>query len=73
MSAQLTRTFDALSPRLNPPRQAWRGIAIWGGAILLFIALFAQVFVRTGIASWAVGIGYIVYDTVLLLFVAAQT
>ncbi len=73
MSAQLTRAFDALSPRLNPPRHAWRGIAIWGAAIALFIALFAQVFFRTGILSWAVGIVYIIYDTALLLFVAAQT
>ena len=73
MSAQLTRTFDALSPRLNPPQHAWRGIAIWGAAIVLFVALFAQVFVRTGIGSWAVGIVYILYDTALLLFVAAQT
>ena len=73
MSAQLTRTFDALSPRLNPPRHAWRGIAIWGAAIMLFVALFAQVFFRTGVLSWAVGIVYIIYDTALLLFVAAQT
>ena len=73
MSAQLTRTFDALSPRLNPPRRAWRGAAIWGAAIALFVALFAQVFFRTGLASWAVGIVYIVYDTALLLFVAVQT
>ena len=73
MSAQLTQTFDALSPRLNPPSRAWRGLAIWGAAIILFLALFAQVFVRTGIASWAVGIIYIAYDTALLLFVAAQT
>jgi cellulose synthase/poly-beta-1,6-N-acetylglucosamine synthase-like glycosyltransferase len=71
--AQLTRTFDALSPRLNPPRHAWRAIAIWGAAIVLFVALFAQVFFRTGVLSWAVGIVYIVYDTALLLFVAAQT
>lgn len=73
MSAQLARTFDALSPRLNPPRHAWRGIAIWGAAIVLFVALFAQVFVRTGFGSWAVGIAYVVYDTALLLFVAVQT
>lgn len=73
MSAHLTRTFDALSPRLNPPTRAWRGMAIWGGAVALFIALFAQGFVRMGVGAWAVGIVYIIYDTALLLFVARQT
>jgi cellulose synthase/poly-beta-1,6-N-acetylglucosamine synthase-like glycosyltransferase len=73
LSAQLTRTFDALSPRLNPPRRALRGTAIWGAAVALFIALFAQGFIRTGAGAWAVGIVYIIYDTALLLFVARQT
>jgi cellulose synthase/poly-beta-1,6-N-acetylglucosamine synthase-like glycosyltransferase len=40
---------------------------------MLFIALFAQVYFRTGLLSWAVGIVYIIYDTALLLFVAVQT
>jgi cellulose synthase/poly-beta-1,6-N-acetylglucosamine synthase-like glycosyltransferase len=73
LSSALTQTFDALSPRLNPPRGAWRGMAIWGAAIALFIALFAQVFVRTGVGAWAVGIVYILYDTALLVFVMRQT
>ena len=73
MSAQLTQTFDALSPRLNPPPRAWRGMAIWGAAVALFIALFAQGFVRMGVGAWAVGIVYIIYDTALLLFVARHT
>ena len=73
MSAQLTQTFDALSPRLNPPTRAWRGMAIWGAAVALFIALFAQGFVAVGIGAWAVGIVYIIYDTALLVFVARQT
>ncbi len=73
MSAQLTQTFDALSPRLNPPTRAWRGMAIWGAAVALFIALFAQGFVAVGVGAWAVGIVYIIYDTALLVFVARQT
>ncbi len=48
-------------------------MAIWGAAIALFIALFAQVFVRTGVGAWAVGIVYILYDTALLAFVVRQT
>ena len=73
MLSTLTRTFDALSPRLNPPQRAWRGMAIWGAAVAIFILLFAQGFIRTGVGAWAVGIVYIIYDTVLLMFVARQT
>ncbi len=73
LPAALTQTFDALSPRLNPPRRAWRGVAIWGAAIALFLMLLAQGFLGKGVASWAVGIVYILYDTALLLFVMVQT
>ncbi len=41
--------------------------------MLLFVALFAQGFVRMGVAAWAVGLVYIVYDTGLLLFTAIKT
>jgi cellulose synthase/poly-beta-1,6-N-acetylglucosamine synthase-like glycosyltransferase len=73
LPAQLTHAFDALSPRLNPARRGWRGMTIWGVAIALFVALFAQAFVAPGVGAWAVGIVYILYDTALLLFVAVQT
>ena len=36
----------------------------------MFVMLVAQAFVRTGIASWSVGVAYIVYDTALLVFTA---
>ncbi|MEP6785957.1 MAG: glycosyltransferase family 2 protein [Sphingomonadales bacterium] len=48
-------------------------MAIWGFAIAVFVALFAQGFVRMGVGAWAVGIVYIVYDTALLAFVARKT
>jgi len=73
MSQSLAQTFGALSPRLNPPRHAWRGVLIWGAAVTLFVLLLAQGFVRMGVGAWAVGIVYILYDTALLLFVARQT
>ena len=46
---------------------------IWLFAIALFVALFAQGFIQTGVAAWAVGLAYVVYDTALLLFVFGKT
>ncbi len=65
--------FQELSPRLNPPRHAWRGVAIWLAALALFLALLVQGFVRMGVGAWAVGIVYVIYDTGLLAFTARQT
>ncbi len=48
-------------------------MAIWGGAVMLFVALLSQGFMRMGIGAWAVGIVYVLYDTALLAFVATKT
>lgn len=48
-------------------------MVIWSVAVGVFIALFAQGFVRMGVGAWAVGIIYILYDTALLAFVARKT
>jgi len=69
----LEHTLQRVSPRLNPPHRPWAGVAIWAGAVTLFVALFAQGFVRTGVAAWAVGLVYIIYDTGLLAFTAIKT
>jgi cellulose synthase/poly-beta-1,6-N-acetylglucosamine synthase-like glycosyltransferase len=69
----LEQTLGITSPRLNPPRRPWTGAVIWLSAVALFILLFAQGFVRMGVAAWAVGLVYIVYDTALLIFVARRT
>jgi cellulose synthase/poly-beta-1,6-N-acetylglucosamine synthase-like glycosyltransferase len=69
----LDQSLRAISPRFTPPPRYLVGPLIWLVAVVLFIALFAQGFVRTGIAAWAVGLVYVLYDTVLLMFVARQT
>ncbi|WP_293882743.1 glycosyltransferase [Sphingomonas sp.] len=69
----LEQTLGMTSPRLNPPVRPWTGTLIWLASVALFIALFAQGFVRMGVGAWAVGLVYIVYDTALLLFVARRT
>jgi cellulose synthase/poly-beta-1,6-N-acetylglucosamine synthase-like glycosyltransferase len=69
----LDQTLRAISPRFTPPPRALTGPLIWLCAVVLFVALFAQGFVRMGVAAWAVGLVYIVYDTALLIFVGRQT
>jgi cellulose synthase/poly-beta-1,6-N-acetylglucosamine synthase-like glycosyltransferase len=68
----LTSIFTAQSPRLTPrpvPLVSWLiGIA----APLVFVALIVQAFLRQGLAVWSVGIAYILYDTMLLVFTAWQ-
>ena len=43
------------------------------GVVALWVALFAQVFLRVGAGLWSIGIAYIGYDTLLLAFVMWQT
>jgi cellulose synthase/poly-beta-1,6-N-acetylglucosamine synthase-like glycosyltransferase len=69
----LETTLARISPRYSPPPRRWRGPLIWAGAMALFVALFGQGFVRMGVAAWAVGLVYIVYDTALLVFTAMKT
>lgn len=69
----LETTLAHISPRYNPPVRPWRGPLIWAFAMTLFVALFAQGFVAMGVAAWAVGLVYILYDTGLLIFTAVKT
>jgi cellulose synthase/poly-beta-1,6-N-acetylglucosamine synthase-like glycosyltransferase len=64
--------FARLSPRLNPRPVPWYSRAISVAVVLLFAGLVAQAFFRQGLASWSVGIVYIVYDTCLLAFTAVH-
>ncbi len=70
--ASLSRRFVAQSPRLTPRPIPIASRVIGLAAPILFLALVAQAFVRHGIAAWSVGIVYILYDTVLLVFTAWQ-
>jgi cellulose synthase/poly-beta-1,6-N-acetylglucosamine synthase-like glycosyltransferase len=69
----LDHNFALASPRLTPPPRYLVGPLIWTLAVVLFVALFAQGFVRMGVGAWAVGLVYILYDTVLVGFVARKT
>ena len=69
----LDTAFAAASPRLAPPFTPARTVLIHGVVLLAWIALTAMAFGVGGVWSWSVGVAYIAYDTVLLLFVAWAT
>ncbi|ALK29904.1 glycosyltransferase family 2 protein [Burkholderia plantarii] len=60
-----------LSPRLTPRDTPLASRLIHGGALLLWIALFTRA-LAPGLVSWSVGIAYVIYDTLLLTFVAIK-
>lgn len=51
----------------------WPSLLIHSGLLVLWVLLFAMAFSPDGFKAWAVGVAYVSYDTVLLLFVAWQT
>ena len=69
----LASALTANSPRLSPPPTPLASILIHGSVLLLWLLLFAASFKLGGVLAWGVGIAYIVYDTVLLLFVGWQS
>lgn len=69
----MSQTLAAQSPRLTPRRVPLVSTLINLAALLLFVALVAQAFFRQGLASWSVGLVYIAYDSLLLVFTAFHT
>jgi hypothetical protein len=67
-----TQALHAQSPRWSAPPTPLPSILIHGAVLALWIALFANAFLGKGIAGWSVGIVYIGYDTVLLVFTFLQ-
>ena len=68
----LTSALTENSPRLSPPVTPVASILIHVSVLLLWLLLFAASFELGGVLAWGVGIAYITYDTVLLLFVGWQ-
>ena len=65
--------LKAASPRYCAPPTPLRAVLIHGSVLMLWALLFAMAFRYTGVLAWSTGIAYVVYDTVLLLFVFWQT
>ena len=70
---ELQRVRHTLSPRYAPPPTPLRSRLIHGGALLLWVLLFARAFGGGGLFAWSAGLAYILYDTILLVFVFWQT
>ncbi|NKF22988.1 glycosyltransferase family 2 protein [Solimonas marina] len=68
----LTQTLIASSPRLTPTTTPLRSLIIHGAVLCLWLLLIGAAFMLGGVFAWSVGIAYIVYDTLLLGFVAWQ-
>jgi cellulose synthase/poly-beta-1,6-N-acetylglucosamine synthase-like glycosyltransferase len=69
----LESRLHAHSPRYTRPATPWLSIAIHGGVLAAWVLLFARAFCGTGLACWSVGIVYVLYDTLLLVFTFWQT
>ena len=69
----LSDALAALSPRLNPRKGTWQSAVIHGSVTVLWLLLFARAFFLHGALAWSTGIAYVVYDTLLLVFVTVKT
>ncbi len=67
----LDRARTRMSPRLTPRGTTLASVLIHGGAVTLWILLITRALVP-GLVSWSVGIAYVIYDTLLLAFVAIK-
>ncbi|NLP60836.1 glycosyltransferase family 2 protein [Paraburkholderia sacchari] len=72
MNNRLDEALARTSPRLAPPRTPFASIAIHVGIMVLWCMLFARAFFLQGVVAWSTGIAYVIYDTLLLVFVAWQ-
>src|SRR4051794_1220046 len=68
----LAQSFAKFSPRLHPHRVGWPSRGVTALVYVTFAALVVQAFLRQGFLVWSVGVGYILYDTALLIFTAIQ-
>jgi cellulose synthase/poly-beta-1,6-N-acetylglucosamine synthase-like glycosyltransferase len=69
----LEQALTSASPRLSPRGTTLASVAIHCSVILLWLLLFARAFFVHGALAWATGIVYVLYDTLLLLFVGFKT
>jgi cellulose synthase/poly-beta-1,6-N-acetylglucosamine synthase-like glycosyltransferase len=68
----LEEALAAVSPRIVPRGATWAGRLIHGSVTALWILLFARALFLHGLVAWATGLAYVLYDTVLLVFVTIK-
>ncbi len=72
LNDSLDQALARISPRITPPPTPFISVAIHLGVMVLWCVLFARAFFLQGVVAWSTGIAYVIYDTVLLVFVAWQ-
>ncbi len=72
LNDSLDQALARTSPRLAPPPTPLISVVIHLSVMVLWCVLFARAFFLQGVVAWSTGIAYVIYDTVLLLFVAWQ-
>jgi cellulose synthase/poly-beta-1,6-N-acetylglucosamine synthase-like glycosyltransferase len=73
LKASLEAALAQASPRIAPRPVTLASVLIHGGVVALWLVLFARAFFLHGVVAWSTGIAYVVYDTLLLMFVAAKS
>ena len=69
----LSEAFAASSPRVALRPAPLLSLLLYGGVVVLWIAVFCGGFLFSGIFAWTTGLLYITYDTALLLNVTVRT
>ena len=73
LKTSLEAALAQASPRIAPRPVTLASVLIHGSVVLLWLVLFARAFFLHGVVAWSTGIAYVVYDTLLLMFVAAKS
>jgi cellulose synthase/poly-beta-1,6-N-acetylglucosamine synthase-like glycosyltransferase len=70
----LRQTLLQHSPRHLGARSSWRAVLIHLTVLSLWVGLLHEAWTQhSALMAWSLGIAYVSYDTLLLLFVATQT
>ncbi|MEC5404073.1 glycosyltransferase family 2 protein [Paraburkholderia sp. MPAMCS5] len=69
MKKNLEQAFALASPRVLPRGATWSSTLIHASVIAVWLLLFARAFFLQGVVAWSTGIAYVIYDTLLLVFV----
>src|SRR6202041_3757767 len=71
--AQLRAALVRASPRYTPRPVSLRSILIYGVVLGLWLLVLAGALTFSGVLTWAAGLLYVTYDTLLLFYVFFST
>jgi hypothetical protein len=71
--AQLRAALLRASPRYTPRPVSFRSILIYGVVLGLWLLVLAGALTFSGVLTWAAGLLYVTYDTLLLFYVFLST